>query len=87
MGHVVSGQAALFHVRRSQTNVQDDAIFQFQKQDMHLNGLNRDMFKPFRSHRRCSDEFLVVCLRICTGFNGVSFRETHLWDRQTKLLS
>ena len=28
----------------------------------------------------CSAEFLVVCLRICTGFQDVSFRETHLWE-------
>ena len=28
----------------------------------------------------CSVEFLVVCWRICTGFKGVSFRETHLWE-------
>ena len=28
----------------------------------------------------CSAEFLVVCSRICTGFTGVSFRETHLWE-------
>ena len=26
----------------------------------------------------CSAEFSVVCLRICTGFKEVSFRETHL---------
>ena len=28
----------------------------------------------------CSVEFLVVCWRICTGFKGVSLRETHLWE-------
>ena len=26
----------------------------------------------------CSAEFLVVRLRICTGFKEISFRETHL---------
>ena len=43
--------------------------------------LNRDMLKPFGSHTVFSVEFLVVCLRLCTGgFKGVSFRETHLWE-------
>ena len=28
----------------------------------------------------CLAEFLVVCLRICTGFKRISFRETHLWE-------
>ena len=46
---------------------------------MRLNSLNRYMFKPFLSLIAvCSAEFLVVCLRTCTGFKGVSFRETHL---------
>ena len=44
---------------------------------MHLNGLNRNVFKAFFLIDVCSVEFLVVCLRICTGFTGVSFREKH----------
>ena len=46
---------------------------------MRLNILNRDMFKPFRSHLTVwSVEFSILRLRIYTGFKGVSFRETHL---------
>ena len=48
---------------------------------MRLNSLNRDMFKPFRSHNGLLGWVLfAVCLRICTGFKGVSFRETYLWE-------
>ena len=47
---------------------------------MLLNNLNRDLFKPFRSHKVCSAELLAACLRICTGLKGVSFREMHLWE-------
>ena len=47
---------------------------------MLLNIWNRDMFKPFRSHRGLLVEFLVVCSRISTGFMGDVFRETHLWE-------
>ena len=28
----------------------------------------------------CSGDILVACCRICTGFKGDSFRETHLWE-------
>ena len=41
---------------------------------MLLNNLNRDMFQPVRSHT------LVACLGTSTGFEGDSFRETHLWE-------
>ena len=49
-------------------------------EEMRLNSLNRDMFKPVRSHSGLLGWILVVCLRICTCFKGVSFRETHLWE-------
>ena len=45
---------------------------------MRLNSLNRDMLNLFVLIDVCSAENLVVCLGICTGFKGVSFRETHL---------
>ena len=51
-----------------------------QNLDKRLNSLNRDMFKPFRSHSGLLGWVLVVCLRICTGFERVSFREAHLWE-------
>ena len=39
----------------------------------------------------CSAEFLVVCMRICTGFKEVSVRETYIYEStlvgETKLLS
>ena len=47
---------------------------------MLLNSVNRDMFKPFRSHSGLLDYVLVACLRIGTCFREHSFRETHLWD-------
>ena len=57
---------------------------------MRLNSLNRDMFKPVRSHNVCSVESLVACLRICTGFKGFPserrINESALVG-QTKLLS
>ena len=53
-------------------------------QEMHLNNLNRDMFKPFRSHRCLFGWYLAACLRICTGFKEVFFRETHLWEQSSR---
>ena len=47
---------------------------------MRLNSLNRDMFKPFRSHRGLLGWKLVACVGISTGFTEVSFREMHLWE-------
>ena len=47
---------------------------------MLLNNLNRDVFKPFRSHRGSSVDLLVACLRINAGLKGDSCRETHLWE-------
>ena len=47
---------------------------------MHLNGLNRDMFKPFVLIDVSLAEFLVVCLRTCTGLKGVSFRERSIYE-------
>ena len=41
-------------------------------------GPARDMFKPFLSHRCLFGCVFGVCSRICTGFEEVPFRETHL---------
>ena len=57
---------------------------------MLLNNLNREMFKPFVLIDVCLVDLLVACVRICTSFKGVSFRETHLrelFGRTEKLLS
>ena len=48
---------------------------------MLLNSLNRNMFNNFALIEVCSVEFWVVCLRICTGYIGDFFRETHLWEQ------
>ena len=54
-----------------------------------LNDLNRDMFKQlFVLMEVCSVDILVACLRISTGFEGDSFRETStraLWPGADKI--
>ena len=44
---------------------------------MRLNNLNRDMFKPFRSHRRLLGLSSGRVREVSHTFSRVSFRETH----------
>ena len=58
-------------------------IFRAKLGEMRANSLNRDMFKPFRSHNgllRWVFGRVFEAKPLCTGFKGVSLRETHLWE-------